>query len=206
MQGRLEEACRLMRAQALFMYKSQDIRLFRVFLNAMNQAHYHLFLNDFDISLHELCFRNGLIFHTVEDWEGFLAAGQTILKGYHDAAAKLRDENNKAVPTAIRYIKDHIDQDLSLRIIAEHVFLNKTYFCTLFKEVTGQNISMFIRRERMRRAEQLLTSGDMLIEDIAKRCGFRSAAYFSTVFRDFFDMQPSEYRLRNREQTAGHYA
>lgn len=200
MQGKAEEAYKLMRAQALFMYEDQDIRLFRVFLNAMNQAHYHLFLNDFDLSLHELCFANGQVFHKVNNWDEFLAAGRHILYAYASAAKKIHDADHQAVPSAIRYIRENLDKDLSLQTLAEQVFLNKTYFCTLFKEVTGQNISLFIRKERMRQAERLLSGSDMLIEDIAKRCGFKSPAYFSTVFREFFNMQPSEYRARNREK------
>lgn len=199
LQNKPDEAFKLMRSQALFMYEEQDLRLFRVFLNAMNQAHYHLFLNEFDLSLHELCFANGQVLHRVNDWEDFLKAGKHILHSYAEAAAGLHKEDNEAVPSAIRYIRANLDKDLSLQSIAEHVYLNKTYFCTLFKEVTGQNISLFIRKERMRRAEQLLSGTDMLIEDIAKRCGFNSPAYFSTVFREFFNMQPSEYRNRSRE-------
>lgn len=199
MEGRGDEAFKRMQIQALFLHKNRDEKLFALFLNALNQAHYHLFLNRFGLSLHGLCFYNNELYGRASSQAGFLEAGRKIIESYSEAALRLRSEHNKAVARAVSFIKENIDQDLSLQRIADEVFLNKTYFCTLFREVTGQNISHFIRRERMREAERLLLGSDMRIEDIAKNCGFSSPAYFSTVFRQFFRMQPSEYRAENRE-------
>lgn len=196
--GELDEAYRRMVSQAMFLQNNEDIRVFRVFLNTMNQAHYHLFLNDFDLSLHELCYENGQLFHTVNNWEEFLDAGKKILTGYCKAAQRLRDGRNHAIIDTIRYIRTHLDEDLSLAAISDVVYLNPSYLCTLFREITGQTINSFIQRERMRQAERLLMGTDLFIEDIAKSCGFHSAAYFSTVFRKHFRMKPSEYRLRAR--------
>ncbi|MDO5733073.1 MAG: AraC family transcriptional regulator [Eubacteriales bacterium] len=192
----------LMKNQAMFIAERNDVRLYRVFLNAMNQAHYHLFLHEFDISLHELCYKHGLVFHEVETWEDFLRAGREILDGYAKAAIAMREGDNTGIPRVIQYIRSHLDGDLSLEVLADQVYLNKSYFCTLFREVTGKNVTHFIRAERMRQADLLLVGTDYSVEEIAKRCGYNSSAYFATVFKRYYNMQPSEYRLRHREMIA----
>ncbi|MDO5734037.1 MAG: AraC family transcriptional regulator [Eubacteriales bacterium] len=194
LQGSFAEALLRMRSQAMFLKQCGVVRYYRVFLNAMNQAHYHYFLNYFDISLHEICFSNGRRLHTVENWADFLRVGEEILQSYAEAAARLRDERNHAVLDAVHYIRENLAADLSLKAVSEYVFLNRSYFSTLFKEVTGQNLTLFVRKERIRQAERYLLGTNYSIEEISNLCGFHSPAYFSTVFKQSTGLSPSEYR------------
>lgn len=53
------------------------------------------------------------------------------------------------VDLAMNYIIEHLDEDLSLIMLADKVYLNPSYFSYLFKVKTGVNVSEFIKNERL---------------------------------------------------------
>ena len=42
-------------------------------------------------------------------------------------------------------------------------------------------------------ASRLLLEGKLTIADVARECGFASASYFSTAFKDYYKQSRSEY-------------
>jgi AraC-like DNA-binding protein len=52
----------------------------------------------------------------------------------------------------------------------------------------------FIQDIRMKRAGQLLASGQFAVNEIALRVGFADAKYFSKAFRRYYGVLPSAYR------------
>ena len=64
--------------------------------------------------------------------------------------------------------------------------------------LTGKNLTGFISQLRMEKAMRLLKEyPDMLIGDVAEQCGFVDVAYFSRVFRRYYDMTPTQARTDN---------
>lgn len=95
---------------------------------------------------------------------------------------------------ALAYIHAHYTDDLSLRQVAEHVHLNPSYFSTLFKKETGETFTNYVTRMKLQRAQVLLRNTDMKMTEICQTVGFEDSAYFSSVFKKFFHMSPSEFR------------
>lgn len=63
------------------------------------------------------------------------------------------------------------------------------------QELTGKTMSAYLTQLRMEKALRLLQENrDMLIGDIAEQCGFQDVAYFSRVFRQYYDMTPTQAR------------
>ena len=61
--------------------------------------------------------------------------------------------------------------------------------------LTGKNVTAFISQLRMEKAMRLLKKNpDMLIGDVAEKCGFVDVAYFSRVFRNYYKMTPTQAR------------
>ena len=52
----------------------------------------------------------------------------------------------------------------------------------------------YIRREKMKRAMQLLSADHLSIRDISEQCGYKNAAKFAAAFHDVHGMTPSEFR------------
>lgn len=70
----------------------------------------------------------------------------------------------------------------------------------LFRQHTGMTIHHYLRQLRLCQARYLLCHSELLVSDIAIRCGFEDSNYFSVVFTREMGMTPREWRQRHGEQ------
>jgi two-component system response regulator YesN len=103
--------------------------------------------------------------------------------------------SEKVIQSANAYIAENYSRDISLNEIAEYVHLSPSYFSRLYKQVTKGNLVDFINSVRISQAKKLLINSSHDIDFIAFTVGFNTHNYFTTVFRRFEGMTPSEYRL-----------
>ena len=94
------------------------------------------------------------------------------------------------------YINRHLDQPLSLEILAGETHFSKYYLCDLFRRKTGMTPMQYVRLLRISRAQRLLMSTSESISNIGLACGYDNFSFFSRVFRSVSGMSPSEYRKR----------
>ncbi|MBD2843871.1 response regulator [Paenibacillus sp. IB182496] len=99
----------------------------------------------------------------------------------------------KLVEMGKSYILQHFNRDLSLNEVADHVFLNPSYFSRMFKNVTGINFSEFLTQTRLDKAMALIREGNYKIYEVSEQVGFSSSKYFSTIFRQKIGCTPKEY-------------
>jgi len=66
----------------------------------------------------------------------------------------------------------------------------------LFRQQTGMTISQYLRQLRICQAQDLLRHSEMLISEIATRCGFEDSNYFSVVFTKEMGLTPRMWRQR----------
>ncbi|EPB6469239.1 HTH-type transcriptional activator RhaR [Cronobacter dublinensis] len=64
----------------------------------------------------------------------------------------------------------------------------------LFRQQTGMTISQYLRQLRLCQAQYLLRHSDLLISEIAARCGFEDSNYFSVVFTRETGVTPRVWR------------
>ncbi|MGM1059966.1 helix-turn-helix transcriptional regulator [Saccharothrix sp. Mg75] len=99
---------------------------------------------------------------------------------------------------ALEYIREHLaDPELGADRVAEALFISRRRLYQLFDD--GQGVSERIRGLRIDRAKALLADPAKAgrgIGEIARDCGFVSAAHFSRTFRQVVGSTPSEYRAR----------
>lgn len=69
------------------------------------------------------------------------------------------------------------------------------------KAETGYSPSAVFKFIRMNYAASLLLEGKLSIADVARECGFASASYFSTAFKDYYKQSPSEFVSAKSHQT-----
>ncbi|RXZ82629.1 response regulator [Paenibacillaceae bacterium] len=94
------------------------------------------------------------------------------------------------------YIQENLGGDLSLRTIADHVYLHPVYLSKIYKEATGQNLSEYIYMERMEKARQLLIENQYKIYEIAQRIGYQSTQHFIREFKKHYGVTPKAYISR----------
>ena len=106
----------------------------------------------------------------------------------------------KPTPSLIRiipalvHIQAHLDQDLSLDLLADEVRLSKYHFHQLFRRVTGETPKSYVDRLRLERAAVQLRIRRAAVLEIALECGYRNHETFSRAFRARFAMSPRDYR------------
>lgn len=101
--------------------------------------------------------------------------------------------------STIFLIKDYIshhyrDETLSIKDIAEHVFLSAPYVCTYFKNQTGKTLNQYLTDYRMEKAIELLQDSRYQIIDISSKVGYSNGNYFGKSFKKYTGMTPSKYR------------
>lgn len=108
------------------------------------------------------------------------------------------DNADRFVLKAENYILSHLDQPLTVRQIADSIYISHTYLCFIYKKKTGKTLGAFITEAKMNQARALLENTDKKIGDISLMLGYSNQNYFSKVFINAFGISPHAYRLRHR--------
>ena len=95
---------------------------------------------------------------------------------------------------AVKYLSENYGESITIAALAAHAGMSHVGFTNRFIQHTGIPPVEYLMRVRMRSAAELLTSTDLPISDISRRCGYENPFYFSRVFRERMGMPPSEYR------------
>lgn len=99
-----------------------------------------------------------------------------------------------AVEVCISYIREHLQEELSLQNLADMVHFHPTYLSARIKERVGMSYSNFLLFVRMQEARRKLIETDCKVADIAANCGFKDSSYFNRVFKREYKMPPEQYR------------
>lgn len=105
-----------------------------------------------------------------------------------------RQKQEHYINLAIQYMKVNYAQKLKVEDIAFRSFLSKSYFCQLFKNITGLCFSEYLQNIRIEEACKKLTSSDKIISEIALDVGFNDMKSFYSVFQKHTGLTPKQYR------------
>ncbi|WP_312098470.1 response regulator [Niallia sp.] len=115
-------------------------------------------------------------------------------------ATVTNESAREPIQKALQYIDKHLKEELTQREVADHVYLNPSYFSVLFKEEIHLTFSEYITRRRIQHAKNLLISTKLSIADIAEESGYKTAKYFIKIFKELEGATPSAYRKANIER------
>lgn len=91
------------------------------------------------------------------------------------------------------------DPQLNVEELGIEVGISRAHLHRKMKELIGMTPSDFIRNVRLRKACEILKKPDVDITQVAYKLGFTSQPHFSTAFKKFTGVTPSEYRSHNAE-------
>src|SRR5262245_35076536 len=109
----------------------------------------------------------------------------------------------RAIQPALSYAASHLDEDVSLDVLAAHAGLSRFHLHRVFSAAVGETPKQFAFRLRLGRAAVLLLTTGESVLDVALSCGFQSHEVFSRAFRRRFGMTPSVYRSRGFANATG---
>ena len=106
---------------------------------------------------------------------------------------------SRVVQGAISYIAQHFgEQELSITQIADQLHFSQAHLNVLFKQETKMTIKQYLSNYRLERAKLMLERDFYKVSEIAEKCGYTNANYFTKVFREITGMTPAEYRKQSQ--------
>ena len=100
------------------------------------------------------------------------------------------------VATARRIFDTRFAESLSIAGVAAELGINPDYLRQLFIKATGESPVRYLIRKRLEVACDLLRLNQESTHQIAARVGIDNPYYFSRLFRQRFDVTPTQYRTR----------
>ncbi len=93
-----------------------------------------------------------------------------------------------------KVVSENTYKDLNIEDLAFLTGLSLSSFKRKFKKIYGTSPNKYIISKRLEKAQTLLNTSDLRISEIAYDCGFSDIAYFSKLFRTYYNTSPSDYR------------
>ncbi len=112
-----------------------------------------------------------------------------------DTENKYRKEYIARVNRAMDYIRENINNELTLIEIADVAGFSRFYFHRIFKSIVGATLNTFVKNVRIQKASFMLThQPEVTISNIGYECGFTSPTVFSRTFKECIGYTPTEWR------------
>lgn len=109
----------------------------------------------------------------------------------HDEKSK-----NDYVIQAKKYVEKHYQEKITLKEMAEKLYLHQSYFSTIFKNETNQNFINYVNDVRVNKAKELIESTTLTMNEISSKVGFQSHSYFNKVFKKVTGISPLMMRKK----------
>ncbi len=110
--------------------------------------------------------------------------------------------SNLLVAKAVQYVEMNYAKKITLKKMAETLYVSPNYLCELFKRHTGKNLTEYITEYRMMKAKAYLSRIEYKVSDVAELVGYGEAKYFSSAFKKMYGMSPLEYRNKAMSRSA----
>ena len=102
-------------------------------------------------------------------------------------------ETLSGIKKALLYLEMHFKEDITLATLANQAGFHPTYFSELFHQTTGETYKERLNALRIRHAKTLLKNG-YSVSNACYESGFGSLSNFLTVFKQTYNMTPTQYK------------
>ncbi len=110
------------------------------------------------------------------------------------ATGETAKQDEPTIHGLVRYLQEHLAEEISLSVLAEEFHLSAQYISQLFKSEIGVNFLAYLTNIRMEKAKKLLLTTALSIADISAQCGYGDYRVFTKVFKKSEGITPSQYR------------
>jgi AraC family transcriptional regulator len=121
-----------------------------------------------------------------------------LLRHYATTDALIHEYNRKLSSHQIQrlttFILDHLNQNLSLEMLAQQIGYSPYHFARLFRLTSGESPHQFVLRQRLKVAQRLLKETDLPFALVASEIGIPNQSHFTQAFKRRLGMTPLAYR------------
>jgi AraC-like DNA-binding protein len=97
---------------------------------------------------------------------------------------------------AVAFIRDHLNEPLTLGKVARIAGFAPGYFSKLLKREQDVSFEQYTRQLRVERAKQMLATTSLTVARVGGLCGFGTPNYFHQAFKHLQGVTPLAYRHR----------
>ncbi|RCW42238.1 response regulator transcription factor [Paenibacillus prosopidis] len=102
--------------------------------------------------------------------------------------------HKRIVELGMHFSHQHYMEGITMNDVAEHLYLNPSYFSKVFHGEVGETYSKYLTRLRMNKAKHLLKTSTLKVYEIAEKVGYADFRHFSKTFKELEGMTPGKYR------------
>lgn len=102
------------------------------------------------------------------------------------------------VVEALRFMWDHIAEDLSVNQIAEQMAVSRRRLELAFRKDLRRSVNTEFQRRRLEKACELIRTTDLTIGEIANTMSYNSHTHFGRIFKAAYGITPAAYRTNHR--------
>lgn len=112
---------------------------------------------------------------------------------FHLSDFKL-ERNRPEIARIKTYIKEHVNENISLEKASEISNMSKSYFSTVFKKESGESFTDYVNRIKIEKARELILEYGLRSYEAAERVGIYDESYFSKLFKKYIGQNPSKIK------------
>ncbi|MBQ7384816.1 MAG: AraC family transcriptional regulator [Clostridia bacterium] len=130
-----------------------------------------------------------------------IAISNTVSEVFHLVAKNLISPHSphSLSDSVVKYIKEHYGEKISVREIADSLFVSENHLIRVFKKDMGVTPHKYLNDYRILTSAYFLKSSNMSVEEIADIVGFSTSSLFITTFKSVYGCTPKEYRKKHFE-------
>lgn len=121
----------------------------------------------------------------------------------HPSSHSSRPSAQGLVNKVRRIIEERYREPLTIRQLAEEVYISGSYLSHIFQRQVGQSPVQYVIRQRMNSAKRCLATTDLSIAAIAQEIGYESATAFQCLFKKAVGVTPGQYRKERKSNQNG---
>lgn len=106
--------------------------------------------------------------------------------------------NTTAIKLAKDYIISNYNKNISLKDVADEVFLSQNYLSELFKKEIGEGFYDFLSKYRIKKAKEILLTTNLKVYEVAQMVGYNDSITFGRAFKKITGITPNNFR-NNKE-------
>lgn len=129
-------------------------------------------------------------------WEKMRLRGATLLlfSRFLEKARPRVWTNDDRLTRVLEHVKQHMDKDISIEVLADVACVTRPYLIRLFKREFGVSPLQYINRKKMERAQLMLLTENLTVKEVAWQLGFNDHSYFIRLFKKTTGTTPLGYR------------
>ncbi|GGE57701.1 helix-turn-helix protein [Pedobacter psychrotolerans] len=110
-----------------------------------------------------------------------------------DKKTQLAEQIKTCIINLIHYSKEPLKVNMST-YLSEHIQLEYTQISTIFSEVENQTIEKYFIAQKIEKAKEMLTYGELTLGEIAYQLNYSSVAHLSAQFKKVTTLTPTVYK------------